>query len=259
MSASSTCEGEVEREFDGYTAILPTVSAANVAQMAVDMIATLPSFSLHSHLSIPHVVDFVGCDPTACNQDELVGRIGSSLELYVNREDRLVMLQQRAPALNGMSQTLSEECVKYLTDRGVASFLVAVGFDLKERCRSRDFDVPGALPNIGMFCRKESELPFAKPDLPPLTGFPKESQGAEGVFKYMSGVKSAGNAGHICNAVLPMPLCGLCLFVPDGANLDWARMLAQGIAEILGVSGTVRVPLSFGQTTLSDAERSIFA
>ena len=96
--------------------ILPSVSVGNVGQLAIDaLIASYGAVKVGS-IRTPHVLPVVGADASATSEDELSGALSLPVELFYSEPQRVLLLQQRAPAVTGLNGPYAALLLSVLTD-----------------------------------------------------------------------------------------------------------------------------------------------
>jgi len=112
-------ETSEKRDFSGYTLILPTVSIGNVAQLSVDLIlSSYPGVRRVGMYYDPENVEpYAAPDPLAIKTKDVKGVLGFGIEIYEDPTRKLVIWQQRVPAIVGRLQAFTEGVVKFIVNQ----------------------------------------------------------------------------------------------------------------------------------------------
>ena len=96
----------------GYAAIIPCVSHGNVPQLAIDLM--IYSLKMKKYATIWHkdVIPIIG----SCAYDITdVGNLSTATELYVDNQNKLLLLQLRSPIINKKESDFIKQLSKYLS------------------------------------------------------------------------------------------------------------------------------------------------
>lgn len=86
--------------FEGTVCVIPSISIANIPQLAVDVLLHSLDFEKKATLSDKYLYPFVApVDHVA--GEPLVGGVSTGLEAYVSPKHKITVLQQRSPVLPG--------------------------------------------------------------------------------------------------------------------------------------------------------------
>jgi proteasome assembly chaperone 2 len=107
------------------TLVMPSLSIGNVGQLAIDLFISTFDLPLVGRLESPFVVPVVGND--AFTQGE--GRIATSIDLHFYREKNVLVLQQRAPVLEGKHNAFAESFVAWVKSTSVNQILFLTSTD----------------------------------------------------------------------------------------------------------------------------------
>ncbi|KAF5370560.1 hypothetical protein D9758_001882 [Tetrapyrgos nigripes] len=206
----------------GKTLIVPIVSTANVAQLAVDLL--IASLGLHrlavvdSRYSIPVVGGRENGEPGITTPSELYGKEGS----------QFVVIQQRSPALKAK-----------LLESGVAAVLFLAGVDLSNRTDDQMFTTTYQL-------QSSNSPPLSSSPLQALTNLPipvymspipqKPGNGDESIVPFIPGGGLTRRLLSSTPKSWTIPTAALLRFALDGDNRADAMSLAAITAQIIGIS-----------------------
>ena len=92
----------------------PAVTIGNVGQLAVDLLISTAKLPLVGYLESRHVLPCFGLDAFRHN-----GGPATALELYLDARRRVLVLQQRAPAVTGCQRRFAEELLDWVQRTGL--------------------------------------------------------------------------------------------------------------------------------------------
>ena len=86
------------------TLVLPSVSVGNIGQLAIDaLITSYSAVKLGYIRSSPFLLPVVANDAAAASTADVTGRLSLPVELFYSTQQRVLLLQQRAPAVTGLN------------------------------------------------------------------------------------------------------------------------------------------------------------
>ncbi len=209
----------------GATLVLPAVGQGNVGQLALDLLlntcaSTGARVEACGPLRSRFVLPAVGND--AFDSSGAAGQMVSSLELYRIRDKGLVVLQVRAPIVDGARAELAQELARWAAEQGFARLLLLGGADSSTGLE--DCEV------------MTSELRFCSADAPwrlqlAATGIRELAQPA---------LPSVGRAGLLrpllaACAAADVPAAALVLFCKEGNNVPEACQMAAAANHVLAL------------------------
>ena len=102
-------------DLSGYTLILPSVAVGNVAQLSVDLLISSLNLKKCGRIFDSAFIPIVGADPY--NEDNQ--EICTSLDLYMSREKKIVVLQIRSPLIKKPTNFLYQ-IQNFITDSKIS-------------------------------------------------------------------------------------------------------------------------------------------
>jgi len=212
-------------QLSDFTLVVGCAGAANVGQLAAELLITSLALTPAGWLTSAHVLPCAGNDAL---QPPGTGTLALPLELHACRHRRLAVLLQRAPAVQGRQTALAAELAAWAARASVGRALLLAGLD------GREAGGGGAEAQIGAaalrFCAAAGGcwLPDAALRLTQLEG---ETVGdvplAEARAPPWPLLRALPDAG------VPAALA-LTLFASEGDNSGHARVLAQAAAAVAG-------------------------
>ncbi|KIM45204.1 hypothetical protein M413DRAFT_441885 [Hebeloma cylindrosporum] len=217
---------------EGKAVIIPVVSTANVAQLAVDLI--IASFSLQrvAVFDSSFLVPVVGA-----REDDQKG-ITTPLELYGHPSIDFVVVQQRSPVLKSRKQDFIESLLEFIKVSNFGAALFLSGVDLSNRT-----DAQMLTPTYQV--RPTNGTSLASTPLESLLTLPipiytspvqqRSQEGAES--NTISFIPGGGLTRRMLSSIPAgwnIPTAGLLQFVLEGDNRADAGMLASVVAKVFG-------------------------
>lgn len=219
--------------------IVPIVSAANVTQLAVDLL--IPSFSLHP-LGICDSKDLV---PVVGGREDGQPGITTPIELYGREDLPFLVIQQRSPALKTRKEDFVHSLLRFIQDSGVASVLFLSGVDLSNRTDAQMMTPtyylhpPNAPPLISAPLARLDQLQIPVYTSPvPQHPFDLTKESA------IPFIPGGGLTRRILSSIpssWSIPTASLLQFVLEGDNRADALKLAAVVVKTLGVDNLIEV------------------
>jgi len=223
-------------DLQGKTLIIPVVSTANVAQLAVDLMITALSLVRVAVLDSRHCVPVVGA-----REDGLNG-ITTPIELYGRPDLDFLVIQQRSPILKSRKQEFIDILLAFIETSKIAAVLLISGVDPSNRTDSQMMTTTYQI-------RPKNSPPIRPTVLQSLESLPipaytspvqQEPQNAkeDNTIPFIPG---GGLTRRILNS-LPngwsVPTACLLQFVFEGDNRADANILASVVAKVIGVEAS---------------------
>ncbi|KAF9469879.1 PAC2 family-domain-containing protein [Collybia nuda] len=215
-------------ELFGKTLIVPIVSAANVSQLAVDLLITSSSLV---RLAIFDSEFFV---PVAGGREDGIDGITAPLELYGKSGTNLLIIQQRSPVLKSRKSKFVASLLQFIQESGFGCVLFLSGVELTNRMDSQMFTPTYQVqlqrgPGLhGTILNTLNSLPI------PMFQSPR-SDGEHGDINIPS-IPGGGLSRRILSS-LPdtwsTPTASLLHFVLEGDNRADARLFAGVVAKVV--------------------------
>ncbi|KIL62525.1 hypothetical protein M378DRAFT_165538 [Amanita muscaria Koide BX008] len=216
----------------GKVLIIPVVSTANVAQLAVDVF--IASFSLRRVASIDpkYFIPVVGA-----REDGEPG-ITTPCELFTNDNVNLAVIQQRSPVLKARKQEFVDSLFEYIKTSGASAVLFLSGVDVSNRTDSQmltpTYQIQsGGTPLLASSpLRNLNSLPIPTYTTP-IAQQPLAGDGKPPLIPFIPG---GGLTRRILSS-LPqgwqIPTAAILQFVLEGDNRADAQLLAAVVAKVL--------------------------
>lgn len=83
----------LDKDSEGYTLIVPSVSVGNVGQLSVDLLISTLNMRRFGRFHNDCFIPIVGADPYDDNSDDIC----TSVDVYVSTEKKLIAIQIRSP------------------------------------------------------------------------------------------------------------------------------------------------------------------
>jgi len=216
-------------DLTGKTLIVPVVSTANVAQLAVDLLIASFSFRRVAIFNPEFFVPVVG-------GRESGDGITAPLELYGKPDGNTLIMQQRSPVLKARKKEFVAALFDFVRSSAMGSLLFLSGMDLSNRT-----DAQMLTPT---YC-------ILPPNSPSLSATALHS--LTSIPTYTSSVLSSSHpardaaiplipGGGLTRRILsslpeewPIPTASLLQFVLEGDNRTDARLFAEVVAKIVGL------------------------
>ncbi|KAF9051110.1 hypothetical protein BDZ89DRAFT_1056982 [Hymenopellis radicata] len=190
--------------------ILPIVSAANVSQLAADLL--IESLSLQ-HIGTFDPGYFI---PMAGGRENDEAGISTACELFGSDDVNLIVMQQRSPTLKARKQEFVDELLAFIQKSGFTSVTFLSGVDLSNRTDAQmmtpfyQISPSNSPPFPGL-----ADLQFPQPPVPFIPG-------GGLTRRILSSLPSSW----------PIPTVSLLQFVLEGDNKADAQMLASVVAQV---------------------------
>ncbi|KAH9992664.1 PAC2 family-domain-containing protein [Russula vinacea] len=230
----------------GKTLIVPVVSTANIAQLAVDLLIASLSLRVIGVFDSRNLVPVVGG-----REDEAEG-ISTPLELFGSDECDIVIIQQRSPVLVPRKQEFIDALLHFLQESRLSATLFLSGVDMSNRTDAQMITPTYFIrpPNSPSWDNSPlssiSQLPIPEYSSP-VTQYPRASQD-EGPIPFIPG---GGLTRRILSNIPEswrIPTAALLQFVLEGDNSSDASLMAAVVAKVLSLEvHEWRVPDSWRQ------------
>ncbi|KAJ7079132.1 PAC2 family-domain-containing protein [Mycena belliarum] len=217
----------------GKTLIVPVVSTANVAQLAVDLLIASLSLERIGVLDSGFLVPVIGA------REEGEG-VSTPLELYGKAGTEVLVVQQRSPALKSQKHEFIHALLNFIRTSGVASALFLSGVDLSNRMDSQMLTPTYQLrpPNAASLESTPLALLASLP-IPeyhsPVSQHPFEKSETRDVPFIPGGSLTRRILQTLSKSQSPVPTAAILQFVLEGDNRADAALLASAVIAILGL------------------------
>ncbi|KIY74317.1 hypothetical protein CYLTODRAFT_484638 [Cylindrobasidium torrendii FP15055 ss-10] len=207
------------------TLILPVVSAANVSQLAADLLIASLSLKCIGSFDPGYFIPMVG------SREDGEDGICTACELYSRDDKNIIVMQQRSPPLKARKQEFVHELLSFLQESHFSAVLFASGVDLSNRTDAQ------------MITPFYIISPKTAPSYPGLANIPLPEYTSP-VPQYIDGANAEPTipfipGGGLTRRILSslpsgytIPTVALLQFVPEGDNKGDAQALASVIAQV---------------------------
>ncbi|KAL1915862.1 uncharacterized protein VTP21DRAFT_6250 [Calcarisporiella thermophila] len=215
--------------------ILPVVSIGNVPQLTVDLILTTLELERVGFLDDPNVVSLAGPNEN--------GRgITVAVEVFVTKDGKYTVIQQRTPPHKNHSTRFSSNLVAFIKTHGFADVLILSSADATLR---RDMQLAGqpfrvlSTPNISSGLQKrieqlglvklepsfgQDEPTPSQPEELPADGVPKIAGGGYSRTLFQKATEQGVEAAM------------LVMFAMEGDNIPHSKAMVECVDRLLGLS-----------------------
>ncbi|KAH9986532.1 PAC2 family-domain-containing protein [Russula compacta] len=217
----------------GKTLVVPIVSAANIAQLTVDLLITSLSLRVIGMFDSRDLVPVVG------GREDGEEGISTPLELFGKEECDVVVIQQRSPVLVPRKQEFIDALSQFLRGSGFSAILFLSGVDTTNRTDAQmitpTYHVhPPSSPSWeNSPLSSISQLPIPEYSSP-VNQYPGSSQD-EGPIPFIPG----GGLTRRILSNLPesweIPTAALVQFVLEGDNRSDASLMAAIVAKVFSL------------------------
>ncbi|KAI0051815.1 hypothetical protein FA95DRAFT_1484608 [Auriscalpium vulgare] len=223
--------------FSGKTLIVPIVSTANVAQLAVDLLVANLSLHLIGSFDSRDLVPVVGG-----REDGLSG-LTTPLELFGKEDVGIVCIQQRSPVLKSRKQEFIDTLLEFIKGADFSAVLFLSGVDLSDRTDSQmgtpTFHIHP--PNTAPWANAPlASIPVRIPEYTtPVSQHPTPVS-HESSIPFIPGGGLTRRVLSTLSAqadMFPVPTASVLNFVLEGDNTPDARWLAGIVLAVLGIRG----------------------
>lgn len=223
----------VPESISGSVLVIPSISIANIPQLASDLLIHTLDFVKVATLSDKYLYPFVSpVDYTPDNAESGPKGISLGLEVYFSEKHQISMLQQRSPLIPGFALNHVEEVLVPFIEAGKFKHIVFLSLSdagLVEHI------APGGISiytNEDLLNDSLTGLHISESEIQPLGKSPgRDTQYEEGLVKACS---KNGNFSIIVS------------YVYEGDNFFDAHVLATKVAEVLEISpGPWKTPVSW--------------
>jgi len=222
-------DGQGSPKFSGKTLVVPVVSAANVPQLAVDILIASLDLSRLGTFDSRYLVPVVG------GREGCEYGVTTPLELFGKEDLDFVVVQQRSPVLKSYKDKFISSLLTFVQDSEFKALLFLSGVDLTDRTDSQmSTPIYHLLPS--------SSPPLADSPLALLTSLPRYSSAStpnDNIPTMPGGgltrrvLTSIPEAWAIRTGVLVM-------FALEGDNRTDGTLMAGVIAKLLHADGRVK-------------------
>eukprot|EP00298_Acanthocystis_sp_HF-20_P010687 c18990_g1_i1.p1 GENE.c18990_g1_i1~~c18990_g1_i1.p1 ORF type:complete len:254 (+),score=82.69 c18990_g1_i1:37-798(+) len=122
---------------EGYTLIFPCVSVGNIGVLAVDALIYNFKLSRSGIIKTVHISPVVGNDPFS---NDLNGDITTNFEIFCDQPNRICIIQQRAPIIQGHTKAFCDELADWIGSTKISTIVLASGLDGRFR---NDYQMDG--------------------------------------------------------------------------------------------------------------------
>jgi len=217
----------------GKTLVVPIVSAANVAQLAVDLLIASLSLRVIGLFDSRDLVPVVG------GREDGEEGVSTPLELFGKEGCDIVVIQQRSPVLLPRKQEFIDALLQFLQESKLSATLFLSGIDMSNRTDAQMITPtyyirPPSSPSWESSPLSSiSQLPIPEYSSP-VSQYPSASHD-EGPIPFIPG---GGLTRRILSS-LPesweIPTAALLQFVLEGDNRSDASLLAAVVAKVLSL------------------------
>jgi len=216
---------------DGKAIIIPVVSTANVAQLAVDLI--IASFFLQRVA----ILDSSFCVPVVGAREDGHKGITTPLELYGHPNIEFVVVQQRSPVLKSRKQEFIGTLLDFIKVSKFSAALFLSGVDLSNRTDAQMLTPTYQLRPTNGPSLVSSALESLTSLLIPTYTSPVQQQPQRGAESpIISFIPGGGLTRRILSSFPPgwkTPTASLLQFVLEGDNRVDARLLASVVVKVV--------------------------
>jgi len=222
------------------TLIVPVVSAANVSQLALDLL--IASLSL-KQIGVFDSKDLV---PVVGSREDGEEGITTPLELYGRDGVDIVIMQQRSPVMKSRKEEFTESLLGFIECSGIAACVFLSGVDMSNRTDAQMLTPtyyihpPNTPPLASSPLSNLSQLPIPE-YTSPVSQHP-QSCANEGSIPFIPG---AGLTRRLLSSVeskktWSIPTASLLQFAVEGDNRGDANLFAVVVAKVLAVDKLIR-------------------
>jgi len=219
----------------GKTLVVPVVSAANIAQLAADLL--IASLSLH----LVGVFDSRDLVPVVGGREDGEEGVSTPLELFGKEGCDVAVIQQRSPVLLPRKQEFIDALLQFLRDSKISSSLFLSGVDMSDRT-----DAQMITPTY--YIRPSNSPPWENSPLASISQLPipeysspvSQYPGAaasqdEGPIPFIPGGGLTRRILHNLPESWDIPTAALLQFVLEGDNRSDASLMAAVVAKVLSL------------------------
>ncbi|KAH9176311.1 PAC2 family-domain-containing protein [Lactarius sanguifluus] len=218
----------------GKTLVVPIVSIANIAQLAVDLL--IASLSLRK-IGIFDSRDLV---PVIGGREDGEEGITTPLELFGREGCEIVLIQQRSPVLVPRKQAFIDSLFQFVQEQRLSAVLILSGVDMSDRTDAQMMTPTYYIRPPNSSSWENSTLsPISQLPIPEYTSPVSQHPGAppqtEGPIPFIPG----GGLTRRILSNLPgtwnIPTAALLQFVLEGDNRSDASLMASVTAKVLSL------------------------
>lgn len=227
----------------GFTFILPSLSVANVPQLAVDLVIESLKMTKIGFSSHPGIVPVIG--PPAFAHDQ---EMTSSCELFVSEQNKVAAMQLRAPVAAKLLQSFLEKLLEFLSGSQPQRVVILGSCFSHERHdveMKRKFEYVGNQQFCETFSKELEEVVQHQDNKLPWQGF-------------------ASKLYQTIEEKLNIPIGVLFAFVSEGDNVPDAKDLTLFMNRVLKIfpssvsPSTLTIPMSWKLLFGNDGPRELF-
>ncbi|KAI9509734.1 PAC2 family-domain-containing protein [Russula earlei] len=220
-------------DLHGKTLIVPVVSTANIAQLAIDLL--IASLSLR----IIGVFDPRDLVPVIGGREDGEEGVSTPLELFGKEGCDVVVIQQRSPVLVSRKQEFIDELLQFVRESRPSASLFLSGVDMSDRT-----DAQMTTPTY--YIHPQSSPPWENSPLSSISQLPIPEYSSP-VVQYPGGTHDEGPipfipGGGLTRRILSnlpeswaIPTAALLQFVLEGDNRSDASFMAAVVAKVLSL------------------------
>ncbi|KAH9002093.1 PAC2 family-domain-containing protein [Lactarius hatsudake] len=218
----------------GKTLVVPVVSIANIAQLAVDLL--IASLSLRK-IGIFDPRDLV---PVIGGREDGEEGITTPLELFGREGCGIVLIQQRSPVLVPRKQAFIDSLFQFVQEQRLSAVLILSGVDMSDRTDAQMLTPTYYIRPPNSSSWENSPLsPISQLPIPeytsPVSQHPGTPPQSEGPIPFIPG----GGLTRRILSNLPVtwniPTAALLQFVLEGDNRSDASLMASVTAKVLSL------------------------
>ncbi|KIK91815.1 hypothetical protein PAXRUDRAFT_830513 [Paxillus rubicundulus Ve08.2h10] len=217
-------------KLSGKVLIVPVVSVANVAQLAVDLFIASLKLDRVGVFDPKYVVPVVGA------REDVATGITTPMELFGKDDSNIAVIQQHSPVLKCFKQDFTDDLLEFIRNSGVSAVIFMGGVDMSNRTDAQmltptTYILPSASPPL-------AEGPLAPlADLPVPPYFSPMPQGLQNNSLHVPFIPGGGLSRRILSSIpgsWKIPAVCLLQYVIEADNRSDAQALAVVVARSLG-------------------------
>jgi len=212
-----------EQSFEHATLFLPSLSIGNIGQLSIDLLIYNFNLPKVGYIDSKFVLPVVGNDTFA---PPGTGSLSINLEVYFNEKKKIVLLQQRAPIIEGCKQKYVEELMNWVKQSKFKEVLILNSSDSTRRIDSQLFG-----PQIRYVCFPENSE--SSKNLRDHGFIPLEQLSYSNVMKKGSTLECLYQQCKL-NGV---PFSMISIFCYEGNNIPEAVQLSECVNQLISLSG----------------------
>ncbi|KLO19520.1 hypothetical protein SCHPADRAFT_918582 [Schizopora paradoxa] len=220
----------------GKTLVVPVVSVANIAQLAVDLLIASLGLKRIGILDSSYLIPVIG------PRDDGEAGFTTPLELYGKEGLDVVFIQQRSPAMKEQKQEFVDLLMTFVRDYKIGALLLLAGVDLSNRS---DAQMSSSTYKINLKRSPNLEsTPLSKVSSLPTYSFApaqhsptKETSSTDAPFIPGGGLtrRILSTLSSTDSTITHVPTACILQFVLEGDNRGDAVYFARAVAELLSI------------------------